>query len=145
MITPATVHLPVRREVPFIFTFRLLGVDLTGYTLRSEWLNEREVDGAASVTLINATSPDEGLSITTGTDSSVTYTDIEYRVDQSTIEGVLPFTVTSGSPNRVPPGALVTLYYDIRAEKADAADLKLRKFTPYEGEVRITAGRTKDA
>lgn len=143
-IIPDTQHLPVRREQPFFYEFEIEALDLTGYTFRSEWRANRETTGDAAVELTSATAPDEGISVSVETVEGIPFSTIQYRVDEATINALIPFVTPSNRPNRT-PGDLVTYYYDLRAEKADATDPDLRKITLYDGEVRITAGKTKDA
>lgn len=140
MITPgSSLNLRPLRWVPFKYQIRVDAYDLTSATFVMEVRSYKGAPGDPLIALANASSPTQGISVSVVTTGGVPASTIEIRIDETTIEGLLPFTVTSGSPNRVPPGADVEIYYDILITPSGGT--KARWF---EGTFTIVEGVTKN-
>lgn len=111
-MTPGTVDLRIQRWAPYRDFIEVRGVDLTGATLAMQLRLYRDAPGDPLVSLATTASPAEGLSVEVATVDGMPVSTIWIRINETTIEGVLPFTVTAGSPNRK-AGSDVTLAHDI--------------------------------
>lgn len=96
MITPGKLDLPLLRWQPFKFTVDFVGYDFTGATFKAEFRAFRDAPDPALISLSNASSPSQGISVSAATTGGVTTSTVEIRIDEATIEG-LPFTNPRGT------------------------------------------------
>lgn len=138
MITPGSLNLRPLRWVPFKYQIRVDAYDLTGATFVMEVRSYKGAPGTPLIALANTSSPTQGISVSVVTTGGVPASTIEIRIDETTLENLLPFSVTSGTPNRT-PGTDVELYYDILITPSGGT--KARWF---EGTFTIVEGVTKN-
>lgn len=112
---------PVKRNVPHSDDIIFEALDLTGATLFMQVRAYKGAPGAALLTLENSTAPAEGLSVSVTTTEGVPESTVFIRIDKASIQGLLPFTVTGGSPSRA-PASDVTLYYDLLITPPDGEE-----------------------
>lgn len=112
-MTPGTLDLTAQRWVPFVYLIDFPFVDLTDATFASMGRLYKDAPGAPLFSLANAASNAEGVSVSVATGvmgyeidgvtyDNITVSTVQIRINETTIEGVLPFVVTSGLPNRKP-------------------------------------------
>ena len=138
MITPGSLNLRPLRWVPFKYQIRVDAYDLTSATFAMEVRSYRGAPGDPLIDLGNASSPTQGISVSVVTTGGVPASTIEIRIDEATLEALLPFTVTSGSPNRK-PNTDVELYYDLLITPSGGTKARW-----LEGTFTIAEGVTKD-
>ena len=107
-MTPVVEDLYAYRWTPFLELFPIEGIDLTGATLAMEVRPYRDAPGSALITLAPAVSSAEGLSLSVATAGGIPTTTIAVRINETTIEALLPFPASG-----VEPGANVSLVYDM--------------------------------
>jgi len=90
MITPGTFDVFALRWQPFKLTLAFPGYDFTGATFKSEVRSYRDAPDPALISLANASSPSQGISVTVASVSGVPTSTVELRIDETTLEG-LPF------------------------------------------------------
>ncbi len=112
MITPGSLNLRPLRWVPFKYQIRVDAYDLTSAVFVMEVRSYKGAPGTPLIALANTASPLQGISVSVVTTAGVPASTIEIRIDEATLEALLPFTVTSGAPNRT-PGSDLALYYDL--------------------------------
>lgn len=100
MIEPGTLPLRIRRWTPWKYSIEFVGYDFTGATFAAAFRSYRDAPGDPLIALANASSPTQGISSTVVTTDGVPTSTVEMRIDEATIEGVLPFAVVDGQPNR---------------------------------------------
>lgn len=127
---PAARVLHLYRWAPVVGCITLRGPDLTDATASLEIRGYKDQSGAALLALGMADSPAQGLSFSVSTVDGVTYSKLEYRIDEAALEALEP-PATSG----VTPGADVVLQYAIHITMAGS--IKQRWF---EGDAIIHAG-----
>ena len=139
MITPGSYALPAYRYADGPYTFLFKGIDLTGCDLLMEWRLYKGALGDPLASFTNAASPGaEGFEIDVETVAGVPQSTVTLWIDEATINAVLPFAVTGGTPNRTPPGADVTVKHDLRATFTDGVIRRL-----IEGPVLLLEGVSK--
>lgn len=96
------------RWQPFKETFPIEDIDFTGATLAMQVRQYPDAPGDPLISLTNQTSPAQGLSVSVATVDGVTTSTIEVRINETTIEALLPFP-----DNGVEAGQPVGLVYDM--------------------------------
>lgn len=137
MIQPATHNIAAQRWSPFKYTVDLVGYDFTGGTFAMDVRSYRDAPGSALISLANATAGLQGISVAVVTTEGVPTSTLTIQIDESTLEALQPFTVTSGVPNRK-AGSDLILTYDIHL--TGAGFIKSRWF---QGSFTIAAGVTQ--
>lgn len=90
MILPGKLDLPLMRWQPFKYTISFPGIDFTGGTFKAEFRQYRDAPDPALISLANASSPSQGISVSVATVDGVVTSFVEMRIDETTIE-TLPF------------------------------------------------------
>jgi hypothetical protein len=141
MIQTGRRDLVVPRWTPFRHEIDFQGLDLTGGTFALQVRLYRDAPGDPLISLAGSTSPAEGMSVTVGTQEvdgiEMTVSTLQIRINETTIEGVLPFAVTDGAPNRR-AGDDVALVWDLHITATG-----LPKTRILEGAFTIKAGVTQ--
>lgn len=96
MISPGNYSWTVYRWQPAKLTIDFVGQDFTGQTFKSEVRSYQDAPDPALISLANAASPGEGISVSVATVGGVTTSTVEIRINETTIEG-LPFTNPRGT------------------------------------------------
>lgn len=96
MISPGMYGWTVFRWQPAKLTVDFVGYDFTGATFKSEVRAYRDAPDSALISLANAASPTQGISVSVVTTDGVPTSTVEIRIDEATIEG-LPFTNPRGT------------------------------------------------
>lgn len=96
MISPGTYDWTVYRWQPAKLTVDFVGLDFTGAAFKSEVRAYRDAPDPALISLSDASSPSQGISVTVATTDGVPTSTVEIRIDEATIEG-LPFTNPRGT------------------------------------------------
>src|SRR5690606_18954517 len=112
MIQTGKRDLVVPRWTPWKHEIDVVGLDLPGGTFAMQVRLYRDAPGDPLIDLENATAPAEGISVSVAEIDDEPVSTLTIRINETTIEGVLPFAVSSGSPNRS-PGADVALVWDL--------------------------------
>lgn len=109
-MTPGVLDLVAQRWVPFIYVIDYPFVDLSAATFAAMGRLYKDAPGDPLFSLANAASNAEGVSVSVSTVDGyeidgqtydgVTVSSVQFRINETTIEGILPFVVTSGIPNR---------------------------------------------
>lgn len=102
---PGTLPLRAQRWTPFVYTIDFIGQDFTGAAFAMEVRLRPDAPGSALITLAGASAPSQGISVTVATVDGVPTSSVEIRIDETTLEGVLP--------NAGKAGADVVLAWDI--------------------------------
>ncbi|MGH6979368.1 MAG: hypothetical protein ACRED4_08785 [Brevundimonas sp.] len=115
MITPGRLDLSVQRWTPFVYQIDFPWLDFTGATMAMQARLYRDAPGAPLISLSNAASNAEGLSVSVETidgyvEGGETYDDvtvstIQIRINETTAEALL---LNAGKP-----GDDVRLVYDL--------------------------------
>lgn len=137
MIETGTRDLVANRWQAFKHTIALEGFDLTGGTFLVHLRLYRDAPGDPLIALSNATSPAEGISVSVETVEGLPTSTIEMRINETTIEGLLPFLVTDGQPNRK-AGTDPVLVWDIHITATGLPKTRL-----LEGTFTIRGGSTQ--
>ncbi|MDO7843463.1 hypothetical protein [Sphingomonas immobilis] len=106
--TPGRVNWRVNRWVPFVDTIAVRGIDLSAGPFLMQVRLFRDAPGAPLLNLVAAAANAEGISASVATSGGVPTTTIQIRVNETTIEGLLPYP-----GNGVQPGADVPLVWDM--------------------------------
>ena len=96
MITAGQLSVLVNRWQPNKIEIDFVGYDFTGETFKSEVRAYRDAPDPALITLANAASPGEGISVTVVTTDGVPTSTVQIRINETTVEG-LPFTNPKGT------------------------------------------------
>lgn len=126
-MTALTVNLTAPRHAPWVFEIGHIAFDWSDAAFEFTVRQYYDAPGDPLIYLDNQTAGTEGISATVALDDDdVPTTTATLRIDQTTLEAIQPFAVTSGSPNRE-PGFDVKLYYDyaVTPDGGDR-DIKLR-------------------
>lgn len=107
-MTPGTLPLTVQRGTPFVYRIDFPGLDLTSAGLAAQVRLYRDQPGAPMISLINAQPLAEGLSVTTISEAGVPTSTLQIRINETTIEGLLPFP-----QNGLEPAEPVKLAWDL--------------------------------
>jgi hypothetical protein len=86
MIMPGNHDITLMRWQPFKYTIDFPGYDFTGGTFKAEFRQYRDAPDPAVISLGNASSPTQGISVSTATVNGVVTSTIEIRIDETTIE-----------------------------------------------------------
>lgn len=96
MIMPGNHDLTLLRWQPFKWMADFVGYDFTGATFKAEIRQYRDAPDPALISLANASSPSQGISVTVATVDGLPVSTVEIRIDETAIEG-LPFSNPRGS------------------------------------------------
>lgn len=105
-MSAAQGELRVQRWAPAKFDIPCEGFDFTGQPLTMQVRQFRDQPGAPLLDLVTTSSPAEGMSLSVETVAGLTTTTIQIRINETTIEALLPFP-----SNGTEPGGEVTLQY----------------------------------
>jgi len=94
-MTPAQVDLVAERGTPFVDVTTFEGFDYSAATFVLEVRDYLDKSGAARVALGNAAPTAQGISVSVTTTNDIPSSDIQIRINETTIEG-LPFTTPRG-------------------------------------------------
>lgn len=131
MITPGKLDLTVQRWTPFVYQIDFEGLDFTGATMAMQVRLYRDAPGAPLISLANAASNAEGLSVAVTIVSGVTTSTVQIRINETTAETLL---LNAGKP-----GDDITLVYDLHITGGG-----LPKSRWLEGSLIIRAGATQN-
>lgn len=131
MITPGKLDLTVQRWTPFVYQIDFEGLDFTGATMAMQVRLYRDAPGDPLISLANAASNAEGLSVAATTVSGVTTSTVQIRINETTAEALL---LNAGKP-----GDDITLVYDLHITGGG-----LPKSRWLEGSLIIRAGATQN-
>jgi hypothetical protein len=107
-MTPGTLPLTVQRGTPFVYRIDFPGLDLTDAGLAAQVRLYRDQPGAPLISLVSAQPLAEGLSVTTVSTADVPTSTLQIRINETTIEGLLPFP-----QNGLEPAEPVKLAWDL--------------------------------
>ncbi len=107
--------LVVQRWAPKRFDIPCEGFDFTGQPLTMQVRAYPDAPGAALIDLADTASPAEGLSVSVETVAGLTTSTIQIRINETTIENLLPFDT-----NGTEPGQNVVLAYAIHVGSGSA-------------------------
>lgn len=130
MIIPGQLDLAAQRWTPFVYVIDFVGFDFTAATFAMDVRLYRDAPGAALVSLTNAASNAQGLSVSVTTEESVDTSALQIRINETTIEGLLLGSAGAGKD--------VVLVYDIHITGGG-----LEKTRWVEGSFTIRAGATQ--
>lgn len=130
MITPGRLDLTVQRWTPFVYQIDFEGLDFTGATMAMQSRLYRDAPGAPLISLGNAASNAEGLSVSVSVVEGVTISTVQIRINETTAEALL---LNAGRP-----GDDVRLVYDLHITGGG-----LPKTRWIEGALIIRAGATQ--
>lgn len=136
-MTAANLPLVAERWTPFLDTLECVGLDLTDGTFAMQVRLYRDAPGDPLLSLTNQTTGTQGLSVAVETVDGEPVSVITIQIDEATLEALLPFTVTSGAPNRK-AGTDLALVYDLHVT---ATGFPKQRFV--EGSFTIKAGATQ--
>ena len=109
---PATLALTAQRWVPFVYAIDFEGFDLSAATFAMQVRLYRDAPNQPIINLTNAAPQAEGISVKVATVDGVTTSSVQIRINETTIENTLPFTVDENyRPSRIEPD--VTLVWDL--------------------------------
>lgn len=113
-MTPAREDLRAYRWAPMVELFPFEGLDMTGAVFAMEVRLYPDAPGAALVTLGNAVSNAQGVSLDVEWDADLPTSIVQVRINETTLEGLLPFP-----GNGTEPGSDVRLSYDLQITMPD--------------------------
>lgn len=128
-MSAAQGDLRVQRWVPARVEIPCEGFDFTGQAMTMQVRAYRDAPGEALVSLSTTASPSEGLSVSVATVDGLPVSTIAIRINETTIEGVLPYPQSG-----VSAGADVVLAYAIHVGSGAG------KFRLLEGSFTIEPG-----
>lgn len=131
MIIPLVLPLVAQRWTPFVDTSTFKGLDLTGATMAMQVRLYRDAPGSAILSLTNAISSAEGLSISVATIDGIVWSTLQIRINETTLEAILL--------NQGKAGSDVALVYDLHLTGGG-----LPKSRVFEGPFTIRAGATQN-
>lgn len=131
MITPARVDLVAQRWTPFVDVSVFEGFDFSEATFAMHIRVLPDASGSPLVALSNAASNAQGVSVSTDEVEGITYSSVQIRVNETTIEGLLL--------NAAGAGKDVPLYYDLHITGGG-----LEKTRMMEGRFTIKPGVTQN-
>lgn len=130
MITPGRLDLSVQRWTPFVYQIDFEGLDFTGATMAMQVRLYRDAAGAPLISLGNAASNAEGLSLSVATVAGAPVSTVQIRINETTAESLL---LNAGKP-----GEDVRLVYDLHITGGG-----FPKTRWIEGALTIRAGATQ--
>jgi hypothetical protein len=108
-MTPGTLPLTVQRGTPYVYRIDFPNYDLTDAGLSAQVRLYRDQPGAPLINLTNAQPLAQGLSVEVFTDAEgVPTSTLQIRINETTIEGLLPFP-----QNGLEPADPVKLAWDL--------------------------------
>lgn len=131
MIQPAWLPIVAHRWVPFKYQIAFQGIDLTGATFAMSVRSTRDATSAA-VTLANAASPSEGISVSVATALGVTTSTIELRIVEASMEDPAKFPLAPAI------GDDLVYFYDIHITPSGGT-----KAVYFEGSFTVKGGATQ--
>ena len=131
MITPGRLDLTVQRWTPFVYQIDFEGLDFTGASMAMHVRLYRDAPGDPLISLSNAASNAEGLSVSMTTVSGVTTSTVQIRINETTLEALL---LNAGKP-----GDDIRLVYDLHITGGGFAKTRW-----IEGDLVIRAGATQN-
>lgn len=111
---PAQEDLRVYRWAPVVEAFPFEGLDMSGATFALEVRLYRDAPGISLLSLGNAASNAQGISLTIEEDEDVPTSVVQVRINETTLERLLPFP-----GNGLEPGEEVRLSYDLQITMPD--------------------------
>jgi hypothetical protein len=130
MITPGRLDLTVQRWTPFVYQIDFEGLDFTSATMAMQGRLWRDAPGSPLISLSNAASNAEGLSVSVATVEGVTVSTVQIRINETTAEALL---LNAGKP-----GDDARLVYDLHITGGG-----FPKARWVEGDLIIRAGATQ--
>lgn len=97
--TVAEGALVVQRWAPKTFDIPCEGFDFTGETATMQVRLYPDATGDPLLNLAMTTSPAQGLSISVATEDGATTSTLQIRIDETTIEALLPFPANGQDPD----------------------------------------------
>ncbi|SFS42138.1 hypothetical protein [Brevundimonas viscosa] len=131
MITPARVDLVAQRWTPFVDVTVFEDFDFSAATFAMHIRVLPDAAGDPPVSLANAASNAQGISVSVATVEGQTLSSVQIRINETTIEGLLL--------NAAGAGKDVTLYYDLHITGGG-----LEKTRMMEGKFIIKPGVTQN-
>lgn len=107
-MTPGTLPLTVQRGTPFVYRIDFPGLDLSDAGLAAQVRLYRDQPGDPLIRLVGAQPLAEGLSVVTNSAAGVPTSTLQIRINETTIEELLPFP-----QNGLEPAEAVTLAWDL--------------------------------
>lgn len=98
-MSAAQGDLRVQRWAPKQFEIPCEGFDFTGQNLTMQVRAYKDAPGSPLLNLVTTSSPAEGLSVTVETVEGVITSTIHIRINETTIEALLPFDENGTEPN----------------------------------------------
>lgn len=89
MIETGKLDLRARRWTPFVYVIDFEGLDFSAATFASEIRLYRDAPGAALISLANAASNAQGVSVSVTTDGAVPTSHVQLRINETTLEALL--------------------------------------------------------
>lgn len=96
MMIPASFGLLALRWQPFKLRVDFPGYDFTGAAFAMQVRSYRDAPDPALISLTNAVSPAQGISVSVATTEGIPTSSVEVRIDEATLE-CLPFTNPRGT------------------------------------------------
>ncbi len=130
---PGTLNLKAQRWTPFVYVIDFPGLDLSAAGLAMQIRLYPDQPGSPLISLVAAQPLAEGLSVSVTTDSGVPTSAVQIRINETTLEGVLPFPA-----NGLETGTSVDLAWDIHLTISPVGKRRW-----IEGKFTITPGVTQ--
>lgn len=130
MITPGKLDLTVQRWTPFVYQIDFEGLDFTGATMAMQFRLYRDAPGDPLISLANAASNAEGLSVSVAMNGGVPTSTVQIRINETTAEALL---LNAGKP-----GDDIRIVHDLHITGGG-----FPKTRWIEGEATIRAGATQ--
>jgi hypothetical protein len=89
MFTPAHVDLIAQRWTPFVDVTAFEGYDFSAATFAMHVRLYRDAPGSPLIALSNAVSSAQGISVTTEVIEGITYSNVQIRINETTLEPLL--------------------------------------------------------
>jgi hypothetical protein len=135
-MTPVTLNLKAQRWAPFVETpIAFEGYDYSAATFAWAARLYPDAPGSPLISLAGAAAGSEGISCVVTLDADDVPTSwLTFEINEATLEAVLPFAVTDGSPNRK-AGSDLVLFHDLQI--TGGGHVKRRRA---QGEITIQPG-----
>lgn len=98
-MTPGQLDIRANRWAPFVYSIDFEGYDFSAATFAMQVRMFRDGTGAALIDLTNATAGTEGISATVATSGGVDTTTVVIRIDEATLDAVLPYPASGQEPD----------------------------------------------
>ena len=89
MITPGKLDLVVQRWTPFVFLIDFEAFDFSAATMIAEVRLRGDAPGSAIISLTNAASNAQGLSVNVETTDDIPTSTVQIRINETTLEAIL--------------------------------------------------------